>query len=111
MTEPTDARTGVTGGVPVAGAGVPVRQPDPVVVEVDGSQSSLDAVAAAARRAARLGVPLEIRIDNHAELVHDLGRAQLIQRLDLAVEVARAAEPDLVVRLPAGDPFPRFPKG
>ena len=107
MTEQAEARTGVTGGVPAATSGAPVQQPDPMVVVVDHSHSSLEAVVTAARRAARFRVPLEIQLADRADRAPGVGRAQLIQRLDLAVEIARAEEPGLVVRLPAGSPFPR----
>lgn len=67
-----------------------------VTVHVDQSYSSLDAVIAASREAARRGVPLEITSRDDEE---GIARAHLMQRLDLAVEIARAVEPGLVVRL------------
>jgi hypothetical protein len=74
----------------------------PVVVAVDCAYSSLDEVVAAAGVAARRQVPLEIRV---AEPDPAEGpppsRSHLIQRIDLAVELARAVEPGLEVRLPA----------
>ncbi|WP_148574058.1 ANTAR domain-containing protein [Nocardioides caldifontis] len=69
----------------------------PVTAFVDHSLSSLDTVLDAARRAARLGVPLELRF---AEEVAGPARAHLYQRLDLAVELARAVEPGVPVQLP-----------
>jgi hypothetical protein len=71
---------------------------EPVVAVVDHSLSSLDGVLDAARRAARLGVPLELRF---AEEVAGQARAHLYQRLDLAVELARAVEPGVPVQLPS----------
>ena len=70
---------------------------EPVVAFVDHSLSSLDTVLDGARRAARLGVPLELRF---AEEVAGPARAHLYQRLDLAVELARAVEPGVPVQLP-----------
>jgi len=70
---------------------------EPVVATVDHSLSSLDGVLDAARRAARLGVPLELRF---AEELAGPARAHLYQRLDLAVELARAVEPGVPVQLP-----------
>lgn len=77
----------------------------PVVVRLDHSYTSLDLVVAAAREAARAGVPLEIALD--AAAPHDTAhaRAQLMQKVDLAIELARAVEPGLVVRLPRDNPF------
>ena len=74
---------------------------EPVVALVDHSLSSLDSVLDAARRAARLGVPLELQF---AEEVAGPARAHLYQRLDLAVELARAIEPGVPVRLPSLNP-------
>jgi hypothetical protein len=74
---------------------------EPVVAVVDHSLSSLDGVLDAARRAARLGVPLELQF---AEELAGPARAHLYQRLDLAVELARAVEPGLPVRLPSLNP-------
>lgn len=70
--------------------------PVPVVVGMDHSFSALDALVAGARQAARLGVPLEIRYDEQRT---PLSRASLMQRVDLAVELARAIEPGVVIRL------------
>jgi hypothetical protein len=67
------------------------------VVTVDSSYTALDDVVAAARRAAARGVPLELTFP---ETGHGPARAQLLQRVDLAVELARAVEPGLDVRLP-----------
>ena len=67
-----------------------------VAVDVDQSYTALDAVVAGAREAARLGVPLEI---TYADGAAGLPRAHQMQRVDLAVELARAVEPGLDVRL------------
>ena len=72
----------------------------PVVVAVDCAYSSLDEVVVAARVAARRGVALEIRVAEPGPGVPP-SRTHLIQRIDLAVELARAVEPGLEVRLPA----------
>lgn len=78
---------------------VPV--PEPVVVAVDHSDVSLDAVVEATRRAARLGVPLRITADPASvQDGGDAGLAHLTQRVDLAVELARALEPDVEVLRP-----------
>lgn len=74
---------------------------EPVVAVVDHSYISLDAVLDGAKRAARLGVPLEITF---ADEVSGPARAHLFQRLDLAVELARAVEPGVPVRLPCPNP-------
>jgi hypothetical protein len=71
-------------------------EPVPVVVGMDQSYSAMPALVAGARQAARLGVPLEIRYDEERT---PLSRAHLMQRVDLAVELARAVEPGVVVRL------------
>lgn len=74
---------------------------EPVVVAVDHSDVSLDAVVEATRRAARLGVPLRVTADRGS--VQDSGEAgvaHLAQRVDLAVELARALEPDVEVLRP-----------
>jgi hypothetical protein len=71
-------------------------EPVPVVVGMDHSYSALDALVAGARQAARLGVPLEIKYDEERT---PLSRAHLMQRVDLAVALARAIEPGVVVRL------------
>jgi hypothetical protein len=73
-----------------------VSESIPVVVGVDRSYSALDALVAGTRDAARLGVPLEIHYDLDQS---PLSRAQLMQRVDLAVELARAVEPGVVIRL------------
>ncbi len=75
--------------------------PEPVLVAVDHAEVSLDAVAEAARRAARLGVALRITADPGS--YGDSGeaaRAHLARRVHLATELARALEPDLEVLLP-----------
>jgi hypothetical protein len=69
----------------------------PVSVTVDTSYSALQGVVTAARRAAARGVPLQI---SFPDVEHGAARAQLLQRLDLAVEIARAVEPGVLVRLP-----------
>lgn len=71
----------------------------PVMVGVDRSYSAMDELVAGARQAARLGVPLEIVYDEERT---PLSRAQLMQRVDLAVELARAVEPGVMVRLRRG---------
>ena len=74
----------------------------PVSVAIDHDESSLDRVADAAREAARRGVPLELTVDLPPhETGHepDLGRAHLMQRIDLALELARAVSPGIEVRL------------
>ncbi len=71
-------------------------EPVPVTVGMDTSYSALDALVAGARQAARLGVPLEISYDEERT---PLSRAHLMQRVDLAVELARAIEPGVVVRI------------
>lgn len=71
-------------------------EPVPVVVGMDQSYSAMPALVAGARQAARLGAPLEIRYDEERT---PLSRAHLMQRVDLAVELARAVEPGVVVRL------------
>jgi non-ribosomal peptide synthetase component F len=78
----------------------------PVVVAIDQSYSSIDLVVAAAKQAARFGVPLELRVEEDT-LTNAVGpsRVHLLQRMDLAVELARAVEPGLDVRLPACELF------
>ncbi len=73
-------------------------EPIPVVVGMDTSYSALDALVAGTREAARLGVPLEISYDLERT---PLSRAHVMQRVDLAVELARAIEPGVVVRIAA----------
>jgi hypothetical protein len=77
-----------------------VTRGEPVVAVVDHSLTSLDGVLDAARQAARLGVPLELRF---AEELAGPARAHLYQRLDLAVELARAVEPGVPVQLPSSN--------
>jgi hypothetical protein len=80
----------------------------PVTVAVDHSSSSLDAVVEAARQAARAGVPLELTMEHLAVGdVSALSRAELMQRIDLAVEVAREVSPGLDVRVPADSQIPQ----
>jgi hypothetical protein len=80
-------------------------EPSPVTVAVDSSDSSLDTVVDAAREADRRGVPLEVTTERvHPDEAHD-ERAHLMQRLDLAVELARAVAPHIDVRLPRDNPF------
>jgi hypothetical protein len=77
-----------------------------VTVAVDHSDSSLDAVLEAARTAARRGVPLEVTLDGASP--YDAAgpqRTHLLQRIDLAVELARAVAPGLEVRLPPPNPL------
>ena len=74
--------------------------PAPVSVAVDRTDSSLDSVVEAARDASRRGVALEVTVA--AGSLEGVQGAQLMQRIDLAVELARAVAPGLEVRLPAG---------
>lgn len=79
---------------------------DAVVVAVDHSDVSLDAVVEAVRGAARLGVPLELTVSPHVlPETSEATRAQLMQRMDLAVELARSLEPGVEVRLPRDNPL------
>ena len=73
------------------------RVPRPVVVAVDHSDVSLDAVVEATRRAARRGVPLRITVDDAAAVGDP---AHLRRRVELAAELARALEPGVEVLLP-----------
>jgi hypothetical protein len=76
--------------------------PEPVVVAVDHSDVSLDAVVAATRRAAALGVPLQLTVEPRVlPEDSDVTRAHLVQRIELAAELAQALEPGLAVLLPA----------
>lgn len=78
--------------------------PETVVVAVDQSDVSLDAVVQATRQAARLGVPLRITLDRSAYLHgEDEARDHLSRRVDLAVELARALEPGVEVLRPGDD--------
>jgi hypothetical protein len=80
-------------------------EPSPVTVAVDSSDSSLEQVVDAAREAARRGVALEVTTERvHRDEPHD-ERAHLMQRLDLAVGLARAVAPHVDVRLPRDNPF------
>lgn len=77
------------------------RELAPVTVAVDQTDSSLDAVVDASRRAARRGVPLEITIEaGGLDEVAEPQRAQLAKRIDLAVELVRAVTPLVEIRLP-----------
>ena len=81
-------------------------EPPPVTVAVDNSDGPLDDVVEAAREAARRGVPLQIAVTHLRSCRHaDPRRTHLIQRMDLAVELARGAAPGLEVRLPVDNPF------
>jgi len=82
-----------------------------VRVAVDNSDDRLDAVVEAAERAARLGVPLQISVDHLPAGAHaDPRRTHLLQRLDLAVALARSAAPGLEVRLPVDSPLEDVPR-
>lgn len=76
----------------------------PVKVAVDQSDSSLDAVVEAAREASRRCVPLEVTADPAS--LQGVQRDQILQRVKLAGELARAVAPGLEVVLPeqTGDP-------
>lgn len=90
-----------------ATVGLPARDEaaGPVVVAVDHSDVSLDAVVRATRRAARLGVALQITADpDSVRAGGEAGRAHLAQRVVLAVELARKLEPGLEVRRPEAQP-------
>ena len=77
-----------------------------VEVALDNSDHALDDVVEAAERAAGLGVPLQITVDHVPGTAHaDPRRTHLMQRLDLAVELARSAAPGVEVRLPVDNPF------
>jgi hypothetical protein len=82
----------------------------PVCVAVNHPDSSLDVVVDAAREANRRGVPLEVTIDRVSPDDSDIERAQLMQRIDLAVELARAVAPGIDVRLPLDNPFEPDPE-
>ncbi|MDX6324639.1 MAG: hypothetical protein QOK15_993 [Nocardioidaceae bacterium] len=75
---------------------------DRVTVAIDHSDASLDAVVEAVRRAARRHVPLVLTVAEHLRHA-DPASAHLRQRLALAVELARALEPDVDVRCPSSD--------
>ena len=78
------------------------REPSPVTVAVDQFECSLDAVVQATRKAARLGVPLQITVAGALDAGPDPQRAHLAQRVDLAVELARSVSPAVEVRRPVG---------
>ena len=75
---------------------------DSVTVTVDFSDASLDAVVEAVRCAARRQLPLVLTVAEHLRHADPSG-AHLQQRVDLAVELARALEPDVEVRRPPVD--------
>lgn len=75
--------------------------PPPVTVAVDQTDSSLDGVVEAAREASRRCVPLEITADPQS--LRGILRPQIVQRMNLAVELARAVAPSVEVRLPEDD--------
>lgn len=79
---------------------VPKELP-PVRVAVDQNDCSLDGVVEAAREASRRCVPLEITVDPMS--LRGVLRPQIVQRLNLAVELARAVAPGIEVRLPEDD--------
>lgn len=82
-----------------------------VRVAVDNSDDTMDAVVEAAERAVHLGVPLQITVDQLPAAAHaDPRRTHLLQRLDLAVELARSAAPGLEVRLPVDSPLEDVPR-
>jgi hypothetical protein len=87
-------------GFPGEPRAVPKAQP-PVKVAVDQNDCSLDAVVEAAREASRRRVPLEITADPLS--LRGIMRPQIVQRMNLAVELARAVAPGLEVRLPEDD--------
>lgn len=70
----------------------------PVTVAVDQTDSSLDGVVEAAREASRRSAPLEITADPQS--LRGILRPQIVQRMNLAVELARAVAPSVEVRLP-----------
>jgi ANTAR domain len=82
---------------PVEPDGAP-RTPPPVTVGVDHSDCSLDAVVEAAREAARRCVHLEVTVAPSS--LHGVRREQMMQRIRLAGELARAVAPGVEVRLP-----------
>lgn len=75
---------------------------DRVTVSVDHSDASLDAVVEAVRCAARRHVPLVLTVAEHLRHTDPAG-VHLQQRLELAVELAHALEPDVEVRCPPAD--------
>jgi len=75
---------------------------DRVMVTIDHSDASLDAVVEAVRRAARRHVPLVLAVAEHLQY-SDPARAHLQERVELAVELAHALEPDVEVRRPPSD--------
>lgn len=86
------------------------EEPTPVTVAVNHSEASLDVVVDAARKADRRGVPLELTVERVSPEQSELERAQLMQRVDLAVELARAVAPGLDIRLPLDNPFEPAPE-
>jgi hypothetical protein len=75
---------------------------DRVSVTIDHSDASLDAVVEAVRRAARRRIPLVITVAEHLRHTDPAG-VHLQQRVELAVELAHALEPDVEVRRPPCD--------
>ena len=75
---------------------------DRVTVAIDYSDASLDAVVEAVRRAARRDLPLVLTVAEHLRASEPAG-AHLQQRVELAVELAHALEPDVEVRRPPVD--------
>ena len=75
---------------------------DRVTVTIDHSDASLDSVVEAVRRAARRHVPLVLTVAEHLRC-NDPARAHLQERVELAVELAHALEPDVEVRCPPAD--------
>jgi hypothetical protein len=73
-----------------------------VTVAIDHSDASLDAVVEAVRRAARQQVPLVLTVAEHLKRT-DPARAHLQERVELAVQLARAVEPQVEVRYPPCD--------
>jgi hypothetical protein len=70
-----------------------------VTVAIDFSDASLDAVVEGARRAARRNIPLVLTVAEHLRHTDPAG-VHLQQRLELAVELARALEPGVELRSP-----------
>lgn len=86
--------------------------PTHVTVAVGHSEGSLDAVSEAARRADRLGVPLELtaHLSSTGGESPEHERAHLMQRMDLALELARSLAPGLEIRLAPDNPLESDPQ-